>query len=110
MFQKPPTTPNTNAITSNVSSNEPPKKELIPEVVPVIRALPEAMSEFIQDVFRAKLNKPPYIEADRTVIEHYNPAHMIQGFEDVGYFIYDGIVVYERGKVPEEVKNKGKKK
>jgi len=107
MFRQPPTTPTTKNTTSNNSSSEPPEKvvELKPEVTPTIKALPDAMNEFLSEVFKAKLNNPKNggeVEADLSVIHYYNPGAMMRGFEDAGYFVYDGVKVFQKG-VPRKV-------
>lgn len=39
----------------------------------------------------------PCIEADRDVCEHYN--RNTEAFDSVGYFIFQGVKVFERGKL-----------
>lgn len=46
--------------------------------------------------------EPPSIETTRQVIEHYNRGRM-KGFETAGYFVFNGVKVYEEGKMPKEV-------
>lgn len=39
----------------------------------------------------------PGVEASRKIIEHFNRGRMA-GVESVGYFIYEGVKVFEEGK------------
>lgn len=68
------------------------------------------INEFLDDVstaIQAKVgDEMPCVEANKRIIEHYNRGSM-QGFKDVGYFIFNGVKVFEKGKVDEFV-NKDK--
>lgn len=39
----------------------------------------------------------PGVEADRKIIEHFNRGKMA-GVDAVGYFVYEGVKVFEAGK------------
>ena len=39
----------------------------------------------------------PALEVDRRIIEHFNRGNL-GGFDSVGYFVYQGVKVYEVGK------------
>lgn len=82
----------------------------------------DELNQFLENVAVSKamsLNgESPEVEAPRSVIEYYN-RNNIKGFDDVGYFVIDGVRVYEMGKVDEakrrdaltmEEKNHGGKK
>jgi len=43
----------------------------------------------------------PYVEAPRSIIEHYNRGKM-EGFDKAGYFMYQSVRVYEKGKRTEQ--------
>lgn len=45
----------------------------------------------------------PEIEASRRIVEHFN-RNSLKGFDDVGYFIMDGVKVFEEGKTEEAKK------
>lgn len=61
----------------------------------------EDINSFLDEVAIALQHKPtndiPSVEASRKVIEHYNRGRM-QGVEEVGYFIFSGVKVFEKGK------------
>jgi hypothetical protein len=76
---------------------------------------------FLDSVIRAKqLALPgdwPWVEAERGIIDHFLRGQT-EGFEQIGYFIYQDVKVYERGRREEadardaltsEDKNFGKK-
>ncbi len=52
----------------------------------------------MQDIFAAKFSgvKIPTVETELSVIQYYNPGAMFQGFQNVGYFVYDGVRVVEK--------------
>lgn len=39
----------------------------------------------------------PEIEVPRKIVQHFNRRN-IHGFDEVGYFVYNGVKVYEEGK------------
>lgn len=39
----------------------------------------------------------PFVEAPRNIIEHFNRGRM-DGFDEAGYFVHNGVRVYEEGK------------
>lgn len=49
---------------------------------------------------RQGLADVPEIEAPRRVIEYFNRGAQ-KGFDEAGYFMYQGVKVYEAGKVEE---------
>lgn len=67
----------------------------------------EELNQFIEDI---AVNKAmslsgdiPEIEAPRSVVEYYNRKNL-EGFDSVGYFIYEGVKVYEAGKMQDAKK------
>lgn len=64
----------------------------------------EELNQFLENVAVTKAMSVnggiPEIEAPRVVVEFYNKANL-KGFDDVGYFIFQGIKVFEEGKVEE---------
>lgn len=60
------------------------------------------MDKFLTDLANAMAEGPteddiPHLEAPRPVIEHFNRRSMT-AFDQVGYFIFQGVRVYEEGK------------
>lgn len=61
---------------------------------------------FLDSIARAKTmgvkmgEHLPSVEAPRKLVEYYNPNN-IQGFDEVGYFTFNGVNVYEEGKKEE---------
>lgn len=61
------------------------------------------LNEFLEDVAVATARGPedgdptPHVEASRKIIEFYNRNNM-KGFDHAGYFILQGVKVYEKGK------------
>jgi hypothetical protein len=49
----------------------------------------------------------PWVEAARDVIEHFNRG-MMEGVERAGYFIFQGVKVYEAGKRDEVKKTENR--
>lgn len=39
----------------------------------------------------------PVVECDRDLVEYHNRGSLIKGFDQVGYFIYEGAVICEKG-------------
>lgn len=70
----------------------------------------EELSVFFDDCHQARnLTEPgevPIVEASRKIVEHFNMGKMA-GISSVGYFIYEGIKVYEKGKreIAEKLEN-----
>lgn len=52
----------------------------------------------------AEAGAVPEVEVPRRVIEYHNKGN-IKGFDSVGYFVFNGVKVYEKGK-KEEAKSK----
>lgn len=48
----------------------------------------------------------PEIEVERKVLEHFNRGRM-KGIDDVGYFIYQGVKCYEKGKMEDAQRKDG---
>lgn len=69
---------------------------------PKVEALSrQEISQFLDDVIRAKMEWPkemPTIEASRSIINHYNRQN-IKAFDEVGYFVIQGVRVCETGKL-----------
>lgn len=62
----------------------------------------EMMDKFLTDLAEAMAEGPtedsiPHTEAPRAVIEHFNRRSM-EAFDQVGYFLFQGVKVYEEGK------------
>lgn len=57
----------------------------------------EEITEFLNAITVAPQMGDDHIEASRKVCEHYN-RHNLKGFEQAGYFIFNGVKVYEKGK------------
>lgn len=60
------------------------------------------MGEFFDAIHRA-INEvgpgeTPAIEASRKIVEHFNRGRAIHGFEKAGYFVYQGVKIFEEGK------------
>lgn len=57
------------------------------------------MGRFFDEIHAAMAEngEMPAIEVDRRVIEHFN-RNSLGGFDAVGYFVYQGVKVYEVGK------------
>lgn len=67
----------------------------------------DELNQFLEDVAVQKAlsgSEFPEIEAPRVIIEFYNKGN-IKGFDDAGYFIFDGVKVFEAGK-KEDAKRK----
>ena len=64
---------------------------------------------FLDSVSRAKMmginagEQLPSMEANRKIIEYYNRENLA-GFDEVGYFTFNGVNVYELGKKEEALK------
>lgn len=58
------------------------------------------LNEFIANLshVRSYGGANPEMEASRSIVEHFNQGN-IQDFDKVGYFIYQGVKVFEAGKV-----------
>ena len=54
---------------------------------------------FIGEVAVASQLPEGQVQASREIIEHYNPGTLMAGFEKVGYFMLNGVRVFEKGKV-----------
>lgn len=57
---------------------------------------------FNSDTWASDPGKMPWIETSRKVIEFYNRGN-IAGFDQAGYFVMNGVRVYETGKRAEFV-------
>lgn len=58
------------------------------------------LNQFLESVDIAIANSTggiPVVETSRKIVEFYNRAN-ISGFDDVGYFIFKGVKVYELGR------------
>ena len=66
------------------------------------------LNRFAAIISRASEQKAPgtvpEVEVPRRVIEYYNQRNL-KGFEEAGYFIYNGVKVFEKGK-REQFRNK----
>lgn len=61
------------------------------------------LEQFRDDVQIAKMMAKdngellPVVECDRDLVEYHNRGSLIKGFDQVGYFIYEGAVICEKG-------------
>lgn len=74
----------------------------------VTGATREQLNEFLEAIAiavsgRQTIHEVPEIETSRAVIEHYNRGN-ISGFDNVGYFVFNNVKVFELGKVDEAKK------
>lgn len=58
---------------------------------------------FFFDCVHAAINSTPrgempVIETSRKIIDHFNRGPAQKGFDAVGYFVYEGVKVFEEGK------------
>ena len=98
-----PTTQDTSPGTLNNSLNETAPQEAV--TTGPTRDDLNRFSELIARALEAKKEKEtPEIEVPRRVVEYFNKTNL-KGFDEVGYFVFNGVKVYERGK-KEEAKRK----
>lgn len=87
----------TNSLGSLIEENNAPKEVESGEVTQ------SDINMFLDSVARAKNRGPktgeaiPSIETERKIVEYYNRTN-IEGFDSVGYFTFNGVNVYEKGK------------
>ncbi len=62
----------------------------------------QALNEFLDDVAQAMIDGAeagealPSVETSREIVQYYNKTNMA-GFDTAGYFIFQGVKVYEKG-------------
>lgn len=98
MSNQTPETPVTKAGTSKTSTKElgPTRNEL--------NLFHEAVAIALESKAPGQV---PEIEAPRVIIEHFNRQNL-KGFEDAGYFMFQGVKVFEEGRVDDVKKREAK--
>ena len=95
----------TKPITSNNSLKEPIKDKKVE--VESEMSFRDELNNFLENIAVAKtMGAPgisPEIEASRKIVELYNKANL-KGFDDVGYFLFEGVKVFESGRADEAKK------
>ena len=62
----------------------------------------QEIAQFMDAIHTAKahgdVHDIPCIDAATKIVRHFNQGRSLKGLEEVGYFVYDGVKVFEEGR------------